>query len=70
MCYAVGQSLHDGTFSHTRFSNNDGIILFAAAQNLYYSFNFPFATYHGVQPAFNGHGCQIRAEVVRDRCVA
>ena len=45
----LSQPLNDGTFAHTRFANDDGIVLFSATENFGNAQNFLLPTHHGVE---------------------
>ena len=51
---ALGDTLHNGAFSHAGLADEHGVVLFAPAQNLDDAGNFRVAAYHRVQLALAG----------------
>ena len=64
------QPFGDGRFSHTRFTNQNRVVLFTPAQNLCDTFNFFLTAYHGVK--FPTFGClgQVNTVIVEVGCAA
>ena len=66
----LSQSFYDGTLAHTRFTDEDGVVLLPAIQDLGYSLYFLLSSHDGVEQVFCSHLCQVCAEVVEGRCLA
>ena len=66
---AEGQTFCNCTLSHAGFSHQDGVVLFAAAQDLTDTLNFLGASHNGVQTAFLRHAGEISSKIVQDRCL-
>ncbi len=64
-----GETFHNGTLSHTGFTDEDRIVLLAAAKNLHHALNFLFSSEHGVERTFLRQGSKIRTEIVYYRRV-
>jgi hypothetical protein len=61
---AQGQAFHDGRFTHARLADQDGVVLFAAAENLANPFDLGFASDDGVEFAFFGQFGDIAAKII------
>ena len=67
---AQRKSLGDGRFTHPGFSNQNGVIFLAAAENLTNTLYLFFAAYNGIQLPFLSRFGEIPAKVVQNRCFA
>ena len=65
-----GQTFGNGRFTDPRFSNQDGVVFFAATENLRNPLNFSISTDDGVQTAFFGQLRQIPPKIIQDRGLA
>ena len=61
------QSLHDRRFSYARFSDQAGVILGPAAQDLHDAQDFRLSPYHGIEFPFRRHRRQVTAVLVEHR---
>ena len=53
---ALGQAFDDGGLADARFTDEGGVVLGAASQNLDHTLNFLFAANDRVELVFLGHG--------------
>ena len=67
--YLLGKSLHDGTLTHTGFSDEDGVVLLATTQNLNDTLYFLLTAYAGIQFPIEGCLRQVCAEGVEHGCL-
>ena len=67
---AQRQSLGNGRFTYTGFTDEDGVVLFAAREHLTHAFDFFLAADDGVEFGFLGHLGQVTAKVVQNRSLA
>ena len=63
------QSFYDGALAHTRFTDQDGVVLLPASQDLDDALYLALAPYAGVELAFCSCLCQVRTEGVEYRCL-
>ena len=63
------QTLYNGRFSDSWFTDKHRIVLLAAAQDLRQTFNLAFATHNRVQLAFFGSPRHVYAEIVQHRSI-
>src|SRR5699024_11171937 len=63
------QTLYDGRFSESWFTDKHRIVLLTAAQDLRQTFNLAFATHNRVQLAFFGSPRHVYAEIVQHRSI-
>ena len=61
---AQGEALHDGGLSNTRLPDEDGVVLFAAAEDLGNPFDLAFAANDGVELVVLGLFGHVPAEIV------
>ena len=66
----LSQPLDDGTFAHTRFANDDGIVLFTATENFGNAQNFLLPTHHGVEFILHCGLGKVGRKAVEDGCFA
>ena len=59
------QSFGNGRFAHTRFTNQNRVVLLAPAQNLCDTLNFFFTAYHGVEFSSFGRLGQVDAVIIK-----
>src|SRR6476661_199333 len=64
---AQGQAFGNSRFTYAGLTNQDGVVLFAAAQNLGHALNFFFTAYDGVKLVFLGQLGEVAAKVVEHR---
>ena len=64
---AQGEAFGDGRFAHTGLPDENGVVLFAAAQDLGHALNFLFTAHDGVKLVFLRHFGEVAAEVVEHR---
>ncbi len=60
---ALGQALHDGGLAHPGLAHEDGVVLFAAAEDLDHPLELPFPSDHGVKEAGGGLLHEVAAEL-------
>ena len=61
---ALSETLGDGGLANTRFADQHGIVLGAAAENLDHPVDFVVAAHHGVELGFGRHLGEIAAELI------
>ena len=66
---ALRKTLHNGRFSHTWLTDEDGVVLLASAQNLRYALNLLLAANYRVKFALGSRLCHVNAKAVEHRCV-
>ena len=64
---AEGQPFCNGALAHTGLTHQDGVVLFAAAQNLADAFNLFGTSHDGVQSTFFSHAGEVTSKVVKHR---
>ena len=62
------QSFYDGTLTHTGFTDEHGIVLLAATEDLGDTLNLAFTAHHGVKFSLCGSLGKVSTEVVKNRC--
>ena len=65
--YQLCQALYDGTLAHSRLTNEYGVILLTAQQNLLQTLYLLFTSHHRVHLAFAGKLRQVCGESVYHR---
>src|SRR5699024_10350081 len=65
---ATCQTFSNGGFTYSRLTNEDGIILFTAAQYLSHPFNFILSAYDRIKLVIFSHFSQITAEIIEYGC--
>ena len=63
--YHLRQPFNDGAFAYARFSNQDGVVLLATAENLDDTHDFTLTADDGVEFAVTGSSRQVGGEVVQ-----
>ncbi len=63
----LGESFYDGTLTYARLTDEDGVVLLSAPQNLHDALYLAFAAYTGVELVLCGSQRQISAEGVEHR---
>ena len=69
-CDELCQSFDDGTLSHARLTNEDGVVLLASAENLYDALYLALTTYHRVEHFVECCLREVGGEVVEHRRLA
>src|SRR5690606_1570621 len=64
------QSLGDGGFPNTRFTDEARVVFRPTRQDLDHSLNFLVTADHGIQFAFTGEFSQIATELIKRRSLA
>ena len=66
----LGKPFHDGTLAHTGLSDEDGVVLLAAAENFHHTLHLVLTAHNGVELAFRSGLGQVGREVVEHRGLA
>ena len=63
----LSQSFNNGTFAHTRLTDEDGVVLFAATENFTDALYFAFTTHTEVEFSFGRSLGKVGAKIVENR---
>ena len=65
--YLLGEAFHDGTLAHAWLTDQDGVVLLAATEDLNHTLYLFFTAYAGVEFALCGSKRQIGTEGIEHR---
>ena len=66
---AQGEPFGYGALAHAGLPDQQGVVLFATAEDLGDPFDLLFAAHHGVELVFLGQARQVAPEIVQNRCL-
>ena len=67
VCNHLGETLHDGTLTYARLSNQNRIVLLPSAENLHHALNLTLSSYDGVELVIQSLLGQVCREIIEHR---